>query len=318
MFSIIIPTYNNINYLKICLDSLKKNSKFNHEIILHVNEGVDGSLDYVKKNNFLFSYSEKNAGVCVAFNQAVKKATKKYIVLGHDDMYFCPNWDEVFYSELKKQAEDKDLCNLNVIGKMLYQGNYFDKNVEAAENLFYFLSNKDYPEAQFNFSLLASKNLSHNPQDIINLLLGIYAKYISDSEYSHLSTKAKLLLEGYVGNLKNTITDCAQVKMKGNTCHPAFSKLTHAGAQELYLSANNALIKTNMNFYKTMAIGTQRQKEKWDTIMTIVSIGALAYSLSAPSYSSPGTSYAPSDPCGGFLTAGCGFEWNPMNLPQIQ
>ena len=108
MFSVIIPTYNNINYLKICLDSLKKNSKFNHEIILHVNEGVDGSLDYVKKNNFLFSYSEKNAGVCVAFNQAVKKATKKYIVLGHDDMYFCPNWDEVFYSELKKQDEDKD------------------------------------------------------------------------------------------------------------------------------------------------------------------------------------------------------------------
>ena len=81
---------------------------FNHEIILHVNEGVDGSLDYVKKNNFLFSYSEKNAGVCVAFNQAVKKATKKYIVLGHDDMYFCPNWDEVFYNELKKQGEDKD------------------------------------------------------------------------------------------------------------------------------------------------------------------------------------------------------------------
>ena len=108
MFSVIIPTYNNINYLKICLDSLKKNSKFNHEIILHVNEGVDGSLDYVKKNNFLFTYSEKNAGVCVAFNQAVKKATKKYIVLGHDDMYFCPNWDEVFYSELKKQDEDKD------------------------------------------------------------------------------------------------------------------------------------------------------------------------------------------------------------------
>jgi len=108
MFSVIIPTYNNINYLKICLDSLKKNSKFNHEIILHINEGVDGSLDYARNNNFLFTYSKINAGVCVAFNQAVKKATKKYIVLGHDDMYFCPNWDEVFYSELKKQAEDKD------------------------------------------------------------------------------------------------------------------------------------------------------------------------------------------------------------------
>ena len=108
MFSVIIPTYNNINYLKICLASLKKNSKFNHEIILHVNEGVDGSLDYVKENNFLFTYSEKNAGVCVAFNQAVKKATKKYIVLGHDDMYFCPNWDEVFNNEINKQDKGKD------------------------------------------------------------------------------------------------------------------------------------------------------------------------------------------------------------------
>ena len=79
MFSVIIPTYNNINYLKICLDSLKKNSKFNHEIILHINEGVDGSLDYARNNNFLFTYSQINAGVCVAFNQAVKKATKKYM-----------------------------------------------------------------------------------------------------------------------------------------------------------------------------------------------------------------------------------------------
>ena len=109
MFSIIIPTYNNINYLKICLESLKKNSKYNHEIIVHVNEGIDGTLDYIKRNNDLtFSYSKENAGVCVAFNDAVKKATKKYIVLGHDDMYFCPDWDAVFYNELKKHDENKD------------------------------------------------------------------------------------------------------------------------------------------------------------------------------------------------------------------
>ena len=33
MFSIIIPTFNNIRYLKICIESIKKNSEFNHEII---------------------------------------------------------------------------------------------------------------------------------------------------------------------------------------------------------------------------------------------------------------------------------------------
>ena len=49
MFSIIIPTLNNIHYLKICLESLKKNSMLENEIIIHVNEGSDGSMEYIKK-----------------------------------------------------------------------------------------------------------------------------------------------------------------------------------------------------------------------------------------------------------------------------
>ena len=107
-FSVIIPTFNNLEYLKLCIKSLLKNSKFNHELIFHVNEGKDGSLNYLKKQKHKYSYSASNAGVCVAFNEAVKLATKKYIVLGHDDMYFCPNWDTVFIEEIKKYHKEKD------------------------------------------------------------------------------------------------------------------------------------------------------------------------------------------------------------------
>ena len=49
MFSIIIPTFNNLEYLKICLNSLIKNSNYNHEIIVHINEGKDGTIDFLKK-----------------------------------------------------------------------------------------------------------------------------------------------------------------------------------------------------------------------------------------------------------------------------
>ena len=104
MFSVIIPTYNNLEYLKICLNSIKRNSKYNHEVIIHVNEGIDGTLDFLKKNEYKFSYSKVNSGVCVAFNEAVKLSSKKYIVLGHDDMYFCPNWDVIFTEEIKKNT----------------------------------------------------------------------------------------------------------------------------------------------------------------------------------------------------------------------
>ena len=50
MISIIIPTYNNLDYLKLCLKSLKKNSTFKHEIIIHINDGSDGTLNFVKSN----------------------------------------------------------------------------------------------------------------------------------------------------------------------------------------------------------------------------------------------------------------------------
>ena len=59
MFTILIPTFNNFTYLKLCLDSIKKNSKFNHEIIVHINDGSDGTLEYIKSKKINYSHSKK-------------------------------------------------------------------------------------------------------------------------------------------------------------------------------------------------------------------------------------------------------------------
>ena len=107
MFSIIIPTFNNLDYLKLCLKSLKKNSNYVHDIIIFINEGNDGTLTYAKDNNLKFLHSNINKGVCFAFNESAKIAKNKYLVLAHDDMYFCPRWDSIFFDELKKiKVED--------------------------------------------------------------------------------------------------------------------------------------------------------------------------------------------------------------------
>ena len=108
MFSIVIPTFNNLEYLKLCLKSLKNNSKYDHEIIIHINEGSDGTVDYLQSKNFIYTHTRDNVGLCKAVNNAAKLATKKYIVYAHDDMYFCPEWDEVFFNEIKKHNEKKD------------------------------------------------------------------------------------------------------------------------------------------------------------------------------------------------------------------
>jgi len=100
MFSIIIPTFNNIEYLKICIDSIRKNSTYNHEIIPHVNEGSDGTIDYLKENKIEYTFTNYNSGICKGMNMAAKKAKTELLLYAHDDFYFCPEWDLVLKSEL--------------------------------------------------------------------------------------------------------------------------------------------------------------------------------------------------------------------------
>ena len=92
-FSIIVPTWNNLKYLKICLDSIKKNSKYEHDLNVHVNEGSDGTVEYLNNNGIKFNHSVENLGLCKGSNSAASLAETDYIIYTHDDMYFLPNWD---------------------------------------------------------------------------------------------------------------------------------------------------------------------------------------------------------------------------------
>ena len=117
MFSIIIPTFNNLNYLKICYESIQKNSNYNNEIILHINEGSDGTLDFVKKNNINYTYSESNIGLCSAVNIAAKKSSTNFILYSHDDMYFCPDWDKVLKENIDKLTTNLFYLSATMIEK---------------------------------------------------------------------------------------------------------------------------------------------------------------------------------------------------------
>ena len=63
LFSILIPSWNNLEFLQICVDSIHKNSTFKHQIIVHVNDGSDGTLEWVKDEGLEYTHSETNLGV---------------------------------------------------------------------------------------------------------------------------------------------------------------------------------------------------------------------------------------------------------------
>tara|TARA_B100001989_G_scaffold81021_1_gene55993 strand:+ start:69 stop:908 length:840 start_codon:yes stop_codon:yes gene_type:complete len=114
-FSIIVPTLNNLDYLKILISSIEKNSTFDHEIIIHVNENLDNTIEFLKQKKIKYTYSETNIGLCSAVNKAAKLATTQYILYTHDDMYFLPSWDSI----LKKEIELLDTKFFYLSGTMI-------------------------------------------------------------------------------------------------------------------------------------------------------------------------------------------------------
>jgi glycosyltransferase involved in cell wall biosynthesis len=102
-FSILIPTWNNLDYLKLCINSIRKNSEFRHQIILHLNEATDGTLEWVEQQNDIeYTYSKQNIGVCYALNICRPLMETEYLLYMNDDMYVCPGWDKELLNEIQE------------------------------------------------------------------------------------------------------------------------------------------------------------------------------------------------------------------------
>lgn len=121
-FSILIPTWNNLAYLRKCVESIQKHSSFHHQIIIHINEGNDDTEAWVQENKIAYTYSPDNIGICRAVNQSFQLAINDYIVYMNDDMYVCPKWDEYLLEEIEKAGTDKFMLSSTMI-EHRYTGN---------------------------------------------------------------------------------------------------------------------------------------------------------------------------------------------------
>ena len=103
--SIIIPTWNNLEMLKLCLRSIVEHTELPYEVVLHVNDGKDGTLDWVRREQIPHTWSAHNVGICHATNLAVQKCRADYLVYLNDDMYVLPGWERSLYDMAAETAD---------------------------------------------------------------------------------------------------------------------------------------------------------------------------------------------------------------------
>lgn len=102
LLTILIPSWNNLDYLRLCIDSIRRHSSLPLQIIVHVNEGADGTLEWVDiQPDIDYTHSQVNIGICYALNHARALVRGEYIVYINDDMYVCPGWDTALMEEVR-------------------------------------------------------------------------------------------------------------------------------------------------------------------------------------------------------------------------
>jgi GT2 family glycosyltransferase len=106
MFSILIPSWNNLPYVKLCIEKIRQHSSVEHEILVHVNQGTDGTLEWVRQQGIAYSHSTSNIGICLAVNQLASMATHDWLVYLNDDMVCCPGWDEALIRAIEALPND--------------------------------------------------------------------------------------------------------------------------------------------------------------------------------------------------------------------
>ena len=107
-----ISTFNNLPYLKIAIDSVRKNSYFkNAPFIIHAENCSDGTDEWLKENADKYQleyYIDKNdipLGIGGGMNFCADRVKTKYINFLHSDFYVAKDWD---VNLLKVHEEHKD------------------------------------------------------------------------------------------------------------------------------------------------------------------------------------------------------------------
>ena len=110
--SFIIPSRNNLRYLKWCYNSIRKNLGYYHEICIADDASEDGTWEWLqeisKKDIGVKIHRNKGPerqGLVVLYDKLVKDyATNDIIMIFHADMYACPGLDEAVLKHLKQKT----------------------------------------------------------------------------------------------------------------------------------------------------------------------------------------------------------------------
>lgn len=107
-----VSTYNNLNYLKLAIESVRKNSFYKDApFVVHAENCTDGTDKWLVDNKDVYSldvYIDHNTdpvGIGGGMNFCAERVTTEYMMFLHSDFYVTKDWDKACYDEILKHSD---------------------------------------------------------------------------------------------------------------------------------------------------------------------------------------------------------------------
>ena len=105
--SVVVPNWNGMRFVGMCLDSLAKLDFEDYEVIVVDNGSVDGSREMIEEQypEVRLLKMPDNMGFAIACNEGIKASNAEYIVLLNNDIEVTPDWLRELYEGMERHPE---------------------------------------------------------------------------------------------------------------------------------------------------------------------------------------------------------------------
>ena len=103
--TVIIPNYNGLKFLGICLDALEHQTFRDFEILVVDNGSSDGSVEWLKEQGIPAVFLPENTGFSGAVNAGIRAASTPYVLLLNNDTEAAPDFVGELYAAIRRSEK---------------------------------------------------------------------------------------------------------------------------------------------------------------------------------------------------------------------
>lgn len=196
-YSIIILTYNQLDYTKVCIDSIKKyNGKENCEIVITDNNSTDGTVEWIKQQQGIkYILNEENKGFPAGCNQGIEIAEKNNdIFLLNNDTVIMPN--SIFNLRMGLYSDEKIGATGAVSNSISYYQQISESYEDFDEYMKFAVNNNITNEASYEerikivgFAMIIKRNVLDK--------VGLLDERFTPGNFEDDDISFRILMEGY-------------------------------------------------------------------------------------------------------------------------